>query len=150
MTFHGVRVYRTTTQALGNATETLVQFTAHEYDTDGFHDDSTDNSRLTVPVGLAGYYHIFGAFSIANNATGQRTAYPRLNGSTTLMVAGGESVTSGASNSHFGFSTVRPLDEGDYIEVLIYQNSGGSLNLDVGSNPGNYAPSFGMEWRGPL
>jgi hypothetical protein len=108
---------------------------------------------------LAGYYHIFGAVSIEGSATGQRLVIVCKNatdieGGTDfgdIMIPSAESAMTGAAgNAHLVFSTVRPLAEGDYLEMAVYQNRGGDLDLDVGSESGNYVPSFGMEYRGPV
>lgn len=47
---HGARVKRSANQSIGNNTLTAVAFTAEDYDTDTIHDNSTNNSRLTIPT----------------------------------------------------------------------------------------------------
>ena len=56
-TFVGVNATRTNVSTAVTAnTEILVAFTTEEFDTNGFHDNSTNNSRLTIPAGYAGKY----------------------------------------------------------------------------------------------
>lgn len=45
-------VNKTGNQALGAGTPTMVSFDNEVVDTDGWHDNSTNNSRLTIPSGL--------------------------------------------------------------------------------------------------
>jgi hypothetical protein len=153
--FHGVRAFNDATQTLTNGAYTIVALNAEEYDTDGFHDNSTNNSRLTVPLGLAGYYHVFGAVSIESGSN-QRTLIVCKNatdieGGTDfgdILVPAGENA--GAGQVHFTFNTVRPLEVGDFIEMAVFQNSGGALDLDIGSEAGDYVPSLGMHYLGAL
>ena len=152
--FHGVRAFHDTTQTLTNGAHEIVELNSTDYDTNGYHDDVTNNHRLTIPSGFGGYYHIFAAVSIAGNATGQRLPVVCINepeavdGSTELLVPVGESNPSANANTHLTLNTVRLLADGDFIDLRIYQNSGVSLDLDIGSNLGDYVPSFGMHLVG--
>jgi hypothetical protein len=124
----GVRANRTATQALSTSTETLVLFNAADsYDTDAFHDTSTNSSRLTVPTGLGGIYIITGGLRFANNATGVRGMSVLKNGSKIAEVT----VTPGSSQAAaLAIATAEKLAAGDYVELRGYQDSGGSLNID--------------------
>lgn len=66
----GARVKHSTTQS--RATNTALIFDQEDYDDAAFHDTVTNNSRLTVPSGLAGRY-IVGAF--AKSAAGASQVY---------------------------------------------------------------------------
>lgn len=54
-TFVGASVYNTS-QIVAGTTETLVNFGGELFDTNLFHDNTTNNSRLTIPI--TGYYGI--------------------------------------------------------------------------------------------
>jgi len=132
VTFSGVDVRKTTSQSISNATFTLLTWNSEEYDTSSYHDNSTNNSRLTVPT--TGYYLITGVIDVAANATGNRLLEIRKNG------AGGQisylfSVppTTAANGFVPQMSYTLKLTAADYIEAYFYQNSGGSLNVDNGS-----------------
>jgi hypothetical protein len=57
--FVGVNAYRNgTSSALTANTWYFVPLTAELYDTDAFHDNSTNNERFTIPSGKAGKYRI--------------------------------------------------------------------------------------------
>lgn len=45
-------------QSFTGGTEVTIAFPNEDFDTNGFHDNSTNNSRLTVPSGYAGKYLI--------------------------------------------------------------------------------------------
>jgi hypothetical protein len=54
-TFHGARAL-IASQSIPNFTPTRLAADTEDFDTDGYHDNVTNNGRLTVPSGLAGYY----------------------------------------------------------------------------------------------
>jgi hypothetical protein len=103
------------------------------YDTDGFHSTVTNNSRMTIPVGLGGKYLVIGAVTWDTNATGQRICVIFKNGAT----VGGH--TSDMANASYAprqtCSIVLDLVPGDYVETYVYQDSGGTRttggSLDV-------------------
>jgi len=125
--FKGCYARITAAQTLSNATETALNFGGERFDTNGFHDNSVNNTRITIPAGLGGYYLIMGMQSLEDMATnnnyrlnirvnaGMGTAY---SGS----YSGGDKLTLGFTNP------ILNLSAGDYIEMYAYQNSGGSVN----------------------
>jgi hypothetical protein len=124
------RVRRAALQAI----PTGAAFTAITFDTEVF--DQGGNfwvvaapTRLTIP--LSGLY-IFGGCGIwAGNATGTRELGVRLNGSTIIAVNDQPpDATSGAGNTPWQQITYQKiLGEGDYLELVARQESGGSLNM---------------------
>src|SRR5688572_4346642 len=54
----GTRVKRASGNVAINTTYAAVGFDAEDYDTDTFHDTVTNNSRITIPSGKDGKYHI--------------------------------------------------------------------------------------------
>lgn len=69
-----VGVYRSASKdTTGAGTVDIIDWDAEIEDNGGFHDNSTNNTRLTVPSGAAGLYVVtFGIFSsdaVANNST---------------------------------------------------------------------------------
>lgn len=124
----GCVVRRSTTQSIGNNSLTAVQFSAADLrDTDNYHNTVTNNSRMTVPTGLGGWYQVTATISWATNATGRRIIAWRINGSTT-----GIGIVVPASPS--GGTGCNLVDEielaaGDYVEVLGLQQSGANLDI---------------------
>jgi hypothetical protein len=113
--------------SISNAAWTTVAFGSEIFDTDSFHDNTTNNSRITIPAGKAGKYLINMQTFWANNATGSRDARLRLNGVDVDTPQTG--YTANASNNAFSSDNVVALAVGDYIELRVRQDSGGALNL---------------------
>ena len=124
--FHGAYVYKSTTQAIANNTEVAVTFDSEITDTDGYHDNVTNNTRLTIPAGLGGSYAVTGTIAYTGNATGVRYVVIKKNGNifyyTVLNNAG-------TVECIFQATQVIPLAAGDYVEMFAIQVSGGSLDI---------------------
>jgi len=134
----GARVYNSGTQAIPASSVTAITFDSERYDTDSIHNTGTNTSRLTCNT--AGYYIITGHVEFASNNTGIRGVYIKLNNTTYLNVNIYASVPSSATQMLV--STIYNLEATDYVEVLVYQNSGTTLNS---SNNANYSPEFMMQ-----
>lgn len=129
------RVYRTLPQTIPNTTATVIAFGPERYDNDGIHDSAANTSRLTAPV--SGIYQITGQIAWAANATGVRQLKVTLNGATDIAVITA-SITADAAHRQ-QITTLYKLEFGDYVELAVYQSSGGNLNVDA---VGNYTPCF--------
>jgi hypothetical protein len=125
------RVYSDAAQSIGNNSNTIVTFNQEVDDAGGMHDNSSNNSRITIPAGQGGLYIVSAIVMWAHNATGQRHCEFFLNGGTSLAfyTCNGVVGDSGASLALTG-TILREFDAGDYIEIRVYQASGGSLNIN--------------------
>lgn len=113
ITFSGARCYKSTTQSI-TSTLTVVTFDVESYDTDGYHDNVTNNSRLTVPT--TGYYRITGSAPTASNTAAR--AQIRVDGSTVIAATGVGN--SGASTDNGPvLTTDYYLTAGQYVEFLV-------------------------------
>jgi hypothetical protein len=130
--FVGVMVYNSTTQNVANSTDTYPTFNSEYYDTDGFHSTTTNTSRLTVPAGLGGYYLITGFLSFEGNATGYRQAGIAINVTTEITPVLYSSV--GTASTVLNFHYIANLSAGDYVEMRLIQNSGGTLFIYGGGS----------------
>ncbi len=117
----------TGTQTINNGTWTTVAFGNEVFDTNSFHDNTTNNSRITIPSGKGGKYLITIQTFWANNATGSRDARIALNGSDVDTPQTG--YTPNSNNNAFASTNVISLTAGDYIELRVRQDSGGALSL---------------------
>ena len=85
----------------------------------------TNPSRITIPSGKGGYYEIKASANWQSNATGGRQIQIRKNGSSSLLNI--EYFGSAANEISQSISTLANLSATDYIEVRMYQTSGGNL-----------------------
>lgn len=125
----GARVTISAPVTISNSTFTIVNFDGEDFDTDSYHDNVTNNERLTISEN--GLYIIAANFEFANNATGDRIATIRLNGTTTLATVRVPPATS--FNTRLPVSTISQLTAGDYVEFGVDQISGGNLDLEPGN-----------------
>ena len=85
----------------------------------------TNPSRVTFTT--AGKYHITMSYQFDTNSTGLRLVRMRLNGTTTID----EWRADGASSASFvvgKLSTSYDMSATDYVELLVFQTSGGDLD----------------------
>jgi len=126
---------------IGNGATTVLAFDSEHYDTASMHDTSTDNSRLTAPV--TGIYAITASVAWASNPTGRRTIHLRRSGFASIAV---DSRAAFGDEVGTAIATLARLEAGDYVEVLIQQTSGSSLNIQ---KDGEHSPEFAMTWLAP-
>jgi hypothetical protein len=136
----GARVYHSADQSITTATETTLAFNSERYDLDpngAIHDTATNNSRLTART--AGRYLVGCNFYFVANSTGYRYCYLLLNGSTQLAFVSQPAVNGDINGMQV--VTVYEFNATDYVEVRVYQTSGGGLNVVAG---GQRSPEFWM------
>jgi hypothetical protein len=132
------RVTHNANQSIANTTSVALAFNTEIYDTDTIHDNSTNNSRLTCKT--AGLYHIQFNGAFAASAAGIRFASIVLNGTTTI--ANISAIALGAGGRIILYiATDYVLAVNDYVEVVVYQDSGTAQNLDAASA---FSPIFSM------
>jgi len=129
----GALVIRQSNQTIVTSTLTIINFPdTDQFDLDDMHDVTVNNSRLTI--NHAGRYLVGAAirWSVASSV-GYRRTILLLNGTTNLdfAVDPGAVVGNGPSQRCF---TLFQFAQGDYIEVQVYQTSGGNLDVIVGTD----------------
>lgn len=136
----GARVYNSADISVANTTMSALTFNSERYDLDpngAIHDTSSNTGRLTVRT--AGKYLFLATVRWASNSTGYRLASLRSNGTQTIATVTDNAVNGDATVQQV--SSVVDLAASDYVEVLVYQNSGGALNASASSAE---APEFMM------
>lgn len=141
------RVYANASQTIGNGADTAVTWDQEHVDTDGMHSTSVNTSRITMAT--AGVYLVTAAVAWDINGTGYRYLNIRHNGSqkigmTDAPAAAGDYILQTAS-AIYSFSV------GEYVEAVVYQNSGGNVNLLQNTALGvNAGPHLSAAWLGKV
>jgi hypothetical protein len=129
-TFVGCLAEASVQQTISNATYTVMNLGGADiYDTNSFHNPSTNSSRITIPSGYAGYYLLIGTVGWKDNATGERQTGLKKNG--TSLNQPGVFSSGNAGGGNFTTNTcigIINLSVGDYVEIEGRQYSGGNLN----------------------
>lgn len=141
----GAKAVRTTTLSPTNDnTYRVITFDSEDFDTNGFHDTSSNSERMTIPAGMGGPYLVLLTVKQASDSAGTYiTAAVRKGGSTFF---GG----SKASSSHDGngykiaeVSTIIELAGGEYLDAGYITNSTSALG-DTSDTAGNTRISFAI------
>jgi len=144
--FVGASLYDTTaTQSISNNTSTLITWDSENFDTNTYHSTSSNTSRITIPAGKAGKYLFTSYGFFADNATGNRRLDLRKNGS---LIRSWPTPSTTATFSGLTITCILNLAEADYIEIAVFQSSGGSLNYYKGIDTGNQYGTFDCQYLG--
>jgi len=138
------RVFHSTTQSLANANLTALNFNSERWDNNSIHDTSTNNSRLTL--NRVGLWAVFANVGFAFHATGSRSIQIQMNGNIADRYGAGLVAAASAGSVETIISVyteIRAAAVTDYVELLAFQDSGGSLNTAVISK---FSPDFGARW----
>lgn len=137
------RAYSSANQSIATATNTSLALNSERYDVGACHSTITNNSRMTIPSGGGGVYHIGGCVVFAANATGIRAVWIQMNGATRISEQDAPSLS--ANTCSLQVSCDYKLAAGDYVELQVYQSSGGLLSVTSNSN---WSPEFWLHWIG--
>lgn len=134
--FMGVCLAKQSNQSISNASATVLTFGvgSETFDTDSFHDESSNTSRITIPTGLTGLKAVFTAnIAWAASNAGYRNLYlykdgARVSTNGHFSTLNCEITTAGV----VGTTYVSPpivLTDAEYYELYVYQTSGGAINV---------------------
>lgn len=104
------------------------------------HSTSSNTSRLTCRV--PGLYVIGGGIQWDTNTTGSRGASIKINATTYLQIQ----LAPAAAELHQQVTTLYRLSPGDYVELMAFQDSGGTRTVTAA---GAYSPEFWFGWISP-
>lgn len=124
-----VKAFNEANQSIPDNVATVLDFGSESFDTDFMHELVFLNSRLTVNT--AGKYIIQGQVTFDLSSVGGKTIQIRKNG-TTVVAAFREPADSTGASSEYRIIQVHDLEEfiaGDYVELLVLQNTGAPLNV---------------------
>lgn len=134
----------------GDNTIEAVAFSEEAFDTLSLHSTTCAQSSRLVAV-RAGVYEIdagvtWANFIATNPATGTRFAGIRLNGDNDRYVTASRiSGLPGNQAPEQSLSTMVRMDQGDYAELMVAQDSGSPITIDGGFE----RQSFSMAWIAP-
>lgn len=134
----GARVGNGINLSIPHNTWTTLTFNTQTYDTDTIHSTTVNPSRLTCKT--AGKYLIIAHCVFDSNATGTRKIL--------ILHSSGPNIdyylVDAQSTDRTGLlvSTLYPMAVNEYVEIEVYQNSGGALNILQLSR---YSPDFMMQ-----
>lgn len=107
----------------------------------GMWSSGTNPSRINLTT--PGVYHVTGSAAFGANATGLRALQVQRNGVTSGF---GTLVPGNATINYLNVSTLVQSDGTHYVELAVYQDTGGNLAYSVGSG----SMRFGVAWLGQV
>lgn len=125
-----VSAFRAAAQSIPNNTDTPVEFQNVSFDTDSMW-DPLNPSQLVIPV--TGLYLMGMGYQWASSVSTPREIYFRLNGVQELERQ--SSISANATNYDQAFTYLWFFAQGDFVEAVAFQTSGGNLALGVSNFP---------------
>lgn len=116
------KVTKSADQSISNSTSTIITWDQEDYDTDGMHDNVTNNTRITIKS--AGKYSVMAQFEWESNSSGKRIIDIMKN-----SVALGKANYLASGSSQHTLSFIDEFAVNDILEVRVFQDSGGSLDF---------------------
>jgi hypothetical protein len=127
---------------VATATNTTVNWNTENFDTDSFHSTTTNTSRITIPSGKAGKYLVVGTASWEGAARADFVAVRLYKNGSQIQFTTQNKSTGLSINTTL--SVVVDLAVNDYLEMVLYQDSGSNLTFN-GDNSYSY---FGAMYLG--
>ena len=137
--FVGCLVYPSN-QNISSGVATTLAYANETFDTDAFHDNSTNNSRITIPSGKGGKYYITVSCQWQDNNSSYREIVVKKNGTTNILYT--LAVPGSGFNTTNGTSGLASLVAGDYLEVVIRQSSGSTLTVGYSADSSYFGVAF--------
>jgi len=124
-TFAGCSLNNTTTQNVTSPGYTAITWSTELFDTNGYHDTSSNTSRITIPSGKGGYYQVNGSIRWDGNTSGSRLITIYKNGTLFQISA----LQPNSIDPTQNIQAIMYLVATDYVEIYVYQNSGGTRTV---------------------
>lgn len=121
----GGRVARITNQSISNTIGTSISFDIEERD-ELYMFDIGNPTKLTVKH--SGWFNISGHLKCADVSGGKRVADIRINGNN-YIISNSVEATIGLPGPDIQNAISYFLNAGDYIELILWQNQGGAVNV---------------------
>jgi hypothetical protein len=132
--FVGCAAYRGAaqgTQSIAASTAVILTLPAEEYDTNTFHDNTTNNSRFTIPAGKAGKYNVSIGMGYTANAGAVQQIRTYVNGAAYTSFGYNPSGLIAdqryTSDNVWGYSAVITLAVADYLEFAAFHTAAGAV-----------------------
>ena len=117
---------------------TAMTFDTEDFDNDTMHSTVTNPGRITFTH--AGIYRVTANIQLASSAVGSNRALEiRLNGTTVIAEV---NLLPAATLLAECLSTIYSFSAADYVEALVFQDSGGGLNVNTQTS---WSPCFSAE-----
>lgn len=114
--------------SINSATETAVTWETSAWNIGSMWSSGVTPTRITVAV--TGFYELCGTINFLSDSTGSRRVSYRVNGTTTHCLSNRPATDNGPT--YVDYYDVVSLTAGDYVEILVFQDSGGALKVDSG------------------
>ena len=131
-TFVGASVYKTGNQTISTATQTVISWDNEDFDTDGFHDNVSNNGRFTIPTGKGGKYLISATNLYLSHFSTSVQFFIDIFKNGNLLYSIMTPWIAGYENNGVSGGAIVNASAADYFELRITQSSTGNATITGG------------------
>jgi len=128
--FRGALVGKSANQTLTSGVSAFITWNTEAYDTDSWHDNVTNNTRLTVPTGVSRVRVCSNVRWQNTSSTGGRLLGIHKNGATFVGKGAAKIPAEFSSEQHICTAAVSVVAT-DYFEIFGFQDSGSNKNIET-------------------
>jgi hypothetical protein len=143
-TFVGCSLKFGANQTLSNGTNLLVAFDQEHFDTNGFHDNATNNSRITIPASYGGKYLITANISTSAWNNDSRVSIFKNGNPIAVSFLRWNAPDLTSANVYF----IADLAVSDYLQINMFQSSGSSQTVKGQNDLGAGSSFFQVQFLG--
>lgn len=118
-TFSGCVLIKSGNQTITASSYQAITFTTESIDTDGYHNNSTNTSRITIPTGKGGKYLVIANFTYGNFNTAKYLAIYKNGAQVDCLIAWQQN---SLTTTPYSMSGIVDLVATDYLEVMAYSD----------------------------
>ncbi len=126
--FSAARVGKTADQAVSTGAFATITFDSEDFDTDGFHDNVSNNSRLTIPSGQSITRARASFYIRCDDITTWAVARIMKNGVTEVARNGADSFNGDNRFAEFITTDIIDVVDGDYFELQVFLGDNGTID----------------------
>jgi len=142
----GCQLYKSVDQSTTSTGSVAITFDGELFDNLGFHDRSSNTSRITIPSGYDGWYRVTGRLKFSGGTAGSRLSQLFKNGGVYTMNR--YAYTATASDHTSTIDELIYLAADDYVELYAYVDGGGTYTFQGGCPPDQDHTLFSIEFVG--
>lgn len=139
-----VSAFATEDQSIANGAGESVELDSELFDTAEMHSTEANTERLVAPID--GIYQVNASVTWERSSEGFRSVFLRKNGVGQTYASDSRAPVPFPDTTSQTVSALISLDEGDYVDVRVFQESGGG-ELDI--QVSGLTPVVSMAWVAP-
>lgn len=134
---HGCLLFKSANQTVASGNNDVISWNSESYDTDALHDPVTNNSRITIPTGLDGYWALWWKITTDADAANHNVNVIRLRKNAAGVNSGGTLLSVNNMTMHTNANAQVGLYVGSFVatdHLELFDTASGEARDITGSD----------------